>query len=102
MKAYFIKIDADEMTDLLCAVLVRRLRELKWPSDEASRAADKALKMVFDRIEDIQVLAAQDMGRIAAGGGSEEMMQTIARAVFAMEGIKIADELNRSRIAGLN
>lgn len=102
MKAHFIKIDAEEMTDLLCAVLVRRLRELKWPADEASRTADKALKMVFDRMETIQVQAAQDMGLIAAGGGSEGMMQTIARAVFAMEGIKIADELNKSRIAGMN
>lgn len=99
---HFIKIDSEEMLDLLCAVLVRRLRELKWPAAEASRAADKALKIVFDRLEDIQVAAAQDMGLIAAGGGNEQTMTIIARAVFAMEGIKIADELNVARIASMN
>jgi|LakMenEpi03Aug12_release.lakeMendotaPanAssembly.Ray.scaffolds.fasta_scaffold2071639_2 hypothetical protein len=102
MKAHFIRIDAEEMTDLLCATLVCRLRELKWPAGEAAMAADKALKMVYSRMEDIQVQAAQDMGRIAAGGGNEAMMQNMARAVFAVEGIKIADELNKSRLAGLN
>ncbi len=97
-----VTVNMDDATDLLLAVLVRRLRELKWGAGEVSMIADKAIDMMASRIEDIQMAAAKDAALIAAGGAPQKSLQSVVLATFAMAGYEMAEDLNKTRIAGLN
>jgi hypothetical protein len=99
-----LSINLNESQDLMCAIIVRRLRDLRWPADEVSRIADKAIDIIDEKVKDESVLSrlAHDAAMMHASGASKGMVQQMANALYAVIAVKIADDLNRSRVAECN
>lgn len=99
-----VAINLSDMQSLVCAVIVRRLRDMKWTPDDIERVADKAIDIINKAVNDEDSLAdvAKDAANMTAGGTSDENVQTMVRAAFAIIGVKIADNLHRSRNAEWN
>ena len=97
-----LSIDLEECRDLMMACMMTRMQSLGWTEREARSAADAAIAKMTERAPRTMERVAQVCGAAAAGGEKPHVMTMLARAEFALSGFEIADELNKSRIAGMN
>lgn len=100
-----LAIDIGKSQSLMAAVVVRRLRDnYKWKHSEIESVADKAIASIERRVEDETMLAglAKDAAVMHSGGASNENIQTMADAAFAIIAVQVADDLHRSRVAEFN
>jgi hypothetical protein len=99
-----LSINLNETADLMCAIVVRRLRELRWSASDVSGIANKAIDIIDIKTKDENILSslAHDAAVMHANGASKAMVQQMANALYAVIAVKIADDLNRSRVAECN
>lgn len=99
-----LAINLNQAQDLMCAVIVRRLRDLKWSPGDVSRVSEKAIDIIDKKVSDESTLSrlAEEAAVMHANGSSKEMVQQMANALYAVIAVKIADDLHRARVAESN
>lgn len=99
-----LAINLTEVQGLMCAIIVRRLREHKWTPEQIEKVAIKATTRCELSLSDENKLhsVASDAANMHARGTCKETIQQMAEAVFAVSAITIADDFNRSRVAEWN
>lgn len=99
-----VAINLSDMESLVCAVIVRRLRDKRWTPEQISQIADKAIDVIRRAVtnDDSLTEVAKDAANMSAGGASDENVQTMVKAAFAIIGVRIADDLHASRNAEWN
>lgn len=102
MKA--IAVNLSNVEGLMCAVVVRRLRDHGWPMKKIESIADKAIERFAAALEDRDRL--EEVSRNAAmmhiGGSNDTAIQQMAEAVFAICAVAIADDIHGAQYAELN
>jgi hypothetical protein len=99
-----LSIDLNVSQDLMCAIVVRRLRELRWTPKEIESSAEKAIVRIERVIKNEDVLSelAKDAALMHAGGAGDKMVQQMANALFAVRAVTVADDMHKSRVAEFN
>lgn len=99
-----LAINLSNIQGLMCAVIVRRLRDHKWPPKQIEQIARKALDRCEAALKDDDRLqsVAQDAAMMHARGTEDATIQEMASAAFVICAVGIADDLNRSRVAEWN
>lgn len=97
-----VAVDIEECRDLMFACMVTRMRALGWSQQDASQACDRAIKKATDSLHQRLERVAAICGNAASEGAPERSIKMLARAEFALGGVEIADELNKSRISAMN
>ncbi len=97
-------IDLSVSQDLMCAIVVRRLRELRWTPKEIESASEKAIDRIARVISDEDALAglAKDAATMHATGAEGKNIQQMANALFAVRAVTVADDMHKSRVAEFN
>lgn len=88
---------------LLMATMLKRLRDTKkWTAQEAEAAAMKMVRYIKRIIPEVCTEIAQDCSMAYRSGASDEVLVAIADSSFALAGVRIADDLHKSKMAELN
>jgi hypothetical protein len=100
----YLSINLNEPKSLMCAVIARRLRSLKWDGDDIERIGPKALEKVVDKIDDNGILEelAADASSMKLMGVPNGEIQIMVNAAFAMIAVEIADAIHSSMVAERN
>lgn len=97
-----LSVDIEECRDLMLSCAMARLEALGWKQDEARRVCDKAINMMIARVPDKLGRMTEICGSAARSGAPGKVVNMLAKTVFAIGGVEIADDLNKSRIASMN
>lgn len=99
-----LSISLNEAHDLMCAIVVRFLRDNDWSAGEVEAAAPRTVSRLAQVCENDDFLAAlaKDAAVMKMGGASDEQVRVMANAGFAIRAVRIAEDLNRGRIASMN
>jgi hypothetical protein len=97
-----LAVDMEECRDLMLACMMTRMQTLGWSECDARLACDKAIEKCCDSLPKVLARVARICGNAVTAAAPETVVRMLARAEFAVGGIEIADELNTSRIAGMN
>lgn len=97
-------VSMDFICDLMCACVLRRLKDLGWTKEEAvlaesALARDLKVAVPFLMTEGLASAAA---GLSIAGGLTDERLNVVLVALTAIRAIEIADNHNRRCVAQRN
>jgi hypothetical protein len=97
-----VSIDIEECRDLLMTCLMARMQRLGWTEGEAKQACDKACKKAAQVLPKCLERMALVCSNAACDGAGADTLRLLAMSEFAMGGVDIADDMNKSRIAARN
>ena len=97
-----LAINMNECRDLMHACMMSRMASLGWTEREAKQACNKAIDKVIAKVPARLERVAEICGRAVQDSAPQEVLTMLARAEFAVGGIEIADEMNKSRLASMN
>jgi hypothetical protein len=97
-----LAINIEQCRDLMVSCTMARLESIGWSEDEARHVCDKAIDMMVKRAPSTLERMAQVCGSAASDGAPGRVLNMLASALFAVGGVEIADELNKSRLASMN
>lgn len=97
-------IDLEDAHDIMCAIIVRSLRDAKWPVEEVQNMTSQLVSTITDRLSDESFLfaVAQDAATMKAHGASDSQTTVMANAAFAILAVRIADSVIAKRVAQMN
>ncbi len=99
---HVLSIDLEACRDLMVACIMARMQSLGWTESEARLAADEAIEKMVQRAPACLERVSLVCGHAASSGADQRVVDNLARAEFALGGVQIADDLNKSRLAGMN
>lgn len=99
-----LAINLTDIQGLMCAIIVRRLRDYEWPGSEIESISEKAIERCAEALGDEDRLqkVARDAAMMHMNGSKGNAIQEMASAAFAICAVRIADDLNSARYAEWN
>jgi hypothetical protein len=89
----------DDATHVACAVCVKQFRKIGW----ARSAVEQQVPRIMDRLracnDALLEEVISDVTNVIRGGGSKDTVRVVAIAAFALAGIEVANDMERSRRA---
>jgi len=97
-------LDLEDAHDIMCAIIVRSLRDAKWPVEEVQNMTGELVSMIADRLnnEDFLTCVAQDAAVMKSHGASDKQTTVMANAAFATLAVRLADSVIAKRVAQMN
>lgn len=99
-----LSINLTKVQGIMCAVIVRRLRNHKWKPSDIEKISRKAIRRCEEALKDEDRLqaVATDAAMMHANGTEDATIQEMAEAAFVIHAVEIADDFNRSKVAEWN
>ncbi len=97
-------LDLEEAHDIMCAIVVRALRDAKWPVEEVQNMTSQLVSTISEKVGDENFLfaVAKDAAIMKSHGASDKQTEVMANAAFAILAVRIADSVIAKRVAQMN